>query len=71
MEYRKRESHTRGVYPKQYASNVHRNNKCEARERRRHNNIIRSVGRNLEERNVGTKGKSIKKDLTSADDLTV
>ena len=38
--------------------------------RNRHKNNARVV-RNLEERNVGTKGKSPKQGLTSANDLTI
>ena len=43
------------------------NSKDEAREISRHKNNVR----NPEERNVGTKVKSPKQDLTSAKDLTV
>ena len=45
--------------------------KGEARGRRRHNNNNKRVVRNMEERNVGTKGKGLKQDLTFAEDLTI
>ena len=58
MDYRERGSHARSVW----------NSKGEERGRNRHNNNARVV-RNLEERNVGTMGKSPKQGLTSAIDL--
>ena len=49
---------------------AHGKSKGEARGRNSHRNNARVV-RNLEERNVGTKGKSPEQDLTSAKDLTI
>ena len=49
---------------------AHWNSEGEARGRSRHKNNARVV-RHLEERNVSTKGKSLKHDLTSAKDLTI
>ena len=49
---------------------AHGNSKGEARGRNRHKNNARVV-RNLEERNVGTKGKSPKQGLISAMDLPI
>ena len=46
------------------------NSKGESRGRNGHKNNARVV-RNLEERNVGTKRKCPKQDLTSAKDLTI
>ena len=43
--------------------------KGEARGRNRHKSNSNRVVRNLEERNVGTKGKNPKQDLISAKDL--
>ena len=57
-----RGSHARGVYPTQYTSC-----KGAARVKKHHKNNARVV-RNLEERNVGTKGKNPKQGLTSAKD---
>ena len=57
-------SHTRSVYP------IHENSKSEARGRSRHKSKSKRVVRNLEERNVSTKVKSLKQGLTSAKDLT-
>ena len=51
---------------------AHGNSKGEARARNRHNlEKCKRVVRNLEERNVGTKGKSFKQGLISAKDLTM
>ena len=49
---------------------VHGNSKGETRERCRYPNNSKRVIRNLEERNVGTKGKS-PNDVTSAEVLTM
>ena len=57
-------SHARGVYPTQ-------DSKGEARERSRHKNNSKRVVKNMDERKVVTKGKSLKQDLTSAADLTI
>ena len=48
---------------------AHGNSKGKQEEETDKNNAI--VVRKLEERNVGTKGKSTKQDLTSAEDLTI
>ena len=67
---RERGSHARDVYPTQYTScmgtaRVKQEEEADTR-------IMRDrVVRNMEEKNVGTKGKSPKQDLTSADDLTI
>ena len=49
---------------------AHGDSKDEARGSSRHKNNVRVV-RNMETRNLGTKGKSPKQDLTSAKDLTI
>ena len=49
---------------------AHEKIKGEGRGRRKHKNNVRVV-RNLEERNVGTKEKNPKQDLTSAKVLTI
>ena len=49
---------------------AHGNSKSEARRRNRHMNNARVV-RNLEEMNVGTKGKSPKQGLISSKDLPI
>ena len=49
---------------------AHWNSKGGARGRSRHKHNSKRVVRNLEERNVGTKGKSPKQDLSTAKDLT-
>ena len=36
-----------------------------------HENSSKKSGRNLEEKNVGTKGRSPEQDLTSTEDLTI
>ena len=69
MDYRERGSHARGVYPTQHTSRMGRA-RVKQEEKNRHKNNARVVG-NLEERNVGTNGKSHKQDLTSAKDLTI
>ena len=61
MDYRERGSHA--VYL------AHGNSKGEEEEEIDKNN--ERVVRNLEEKNVSTKGKSPKQDLTSAKDLTI
>ena len=65
MDCRERWSHALGVYPTQYTS------KGEIRRRSRHQNHSNRVVRNLEEKNVSTKGKSPKQGLNSANDLTI
>ena len=50
---------------------AHGNNKGEAIGRNRHKSNCKREVRNLEERNVGTKGKSPKQGLASANDLTI
>ena len=50
---------------------THGNSKSEARGISRHMSNSKRVVRNMEERNVGTKGKSPKRDLTSAKDLPI
>ena len=47
------------------------NSKGEARGRSRHKSNSKSVVRNLDESNVGTKGKSHKQELTSAEGLAI
>ena len=68
MEYRERESHARGVRPTQYTSCMGTARVKQEEETDRNN---ARVARNLEERNVGTKGKSTKQDLNSTKDLTI
>ena len=46
-------------------SRAHRNSKGESRGRGRHKRNSNRAVRNLEERNVGTKGKSLKRGLTT------
>ena len=50
---------------------AHENNKSDIKGRSRHKNNSKRVVRILEKRNVGTKEKSSKQDLTSAEDLTI
>ena len=50
---------------------MHGNSKGEARGMSRHKRNSNRVVRNLEERNVGTKEKSPKQDLTSCKELTI
>ena len=50
---------------------AHGNSKGKARGRNSPKNNSRRLVRNLEERDVGTKGKSPKRDLSSAEDLTI
>ena len=59
MDYRERGSRARGVYITQ-SIRVKQEEETDKR-----------VVRNVEERNVGTDGKSSKQDLTSAEDLTI
>ena len=66
MDYRECGSHARGVYPTEDTSR-----KGKARERSRHKNNSKRVVKNMDERKVVTKGKSLKQDLTSAADLTI
>ena len=47
------------------------NSKGETRGGRRHKNNNKRVVKNIEEKNVGTKGKRPKQDLTSAKSLTI
>ena len=67
MDYRKRGSHARSVYPTHYTSRLETERK---KQEERANTIIMQE-RNLEDRNVGKKGKSLKQDLSSAKDLTI
>ena len=69
MDYRKRGSHARGVYPDTVYL-AHGKSKGEARGRIRHKNNARIV-KNLEERNVGAKEKSPKQNITNAKDLSI
>ena len=71
MDYRERESRAWSVYPTQDTSRIYRNSKGEARRRSGDKNNSKRVVRNLEERNVGTKRRSRKQNLTSAKDLTI
>ena len=57
--------YTRGVYPTQYTSRMGTVRVKQEEEADKNN--VRVI--NLEERNVGTKGKSPKQNLTSAKDL--
>ena len=57
MDCRERCSHARGAYYE--------------RGRSRHKSNSERVVRNMEGRNVGTKGKNPKQDLTSAKNLTI
>ena len=50
---------------------AHGNNKGRTRGRTRYQNNSTRVVRNIEEKDVGTKGKSPKQDLTSAEDLAL
>ena len=50
---------------------AHRNSKGESRARSRHKRNSNRVVRNVEERNVGTKGKRPKQGLISAKDLPI
>ena len=61
MDYSERGSHARGVYPTQDTSRMGK-----ARVKEEEEADTRIIVRNLEERNVGTKGKSPKQGLTSA-----
>ena len=70
MAYRKRGSYAQGVHTSHIGYLAHRNRKREARRKRRHQNNSKIIVRNVKERNVGTKRKSYKQYLTSAEDLT-
>ena len=61
-----RGSHARGVYPAQYTSRIGTARMKQEEETDKNN---ARVVRNMGERNVGTKGKCPKQDLTSAKDL--
>ena len=67
MNYRERGSNARGVHPTQYTSRME-TARVKQEEETDTNNAI--VG-NLEERNVGAKGISLKQYLTSTKDLTI
>ena len=69
MDCRERGSHARGVYPTQDTSHMGTARVKEEEEADK-NNSQRVVG-DMEESNVGTKGKRPKQDLTSAKDLTI
>ena len=71
MDYRERGSHKRAVYPSHTGYLAHGNSKGEARRRSRHENNSKGGVTDIEERNVGTKGKSPKQGPTSAKDLTI
>ena len=67
MDYRKQGSHAQGVYPHtKYLR--HKKSKSEARGRSGHQ---RNSKTKLEERNVGTKKKSLKQGLIGSEDLTI
>ena len=66
MDCRERGSHARGMYLTQYTSRI-----GTAIGRGGHKRNSNRVVRNLEEKNVGTKGKSPKQRLISAKDLTI
>ena len=68
MNYRERGSHTRGVYLTQYTSRMETARVKQEEETDKNN---ARVVRNLEERNVDTKGKSPKQGLINAKDLTI
>ena len=73
MDYRERGSHARGVYHTQDTSlmtTARVKEDSTARGRSTHKNNGKRVVKYLEERNVGTKLKSSKQGLTSAEDLT-
>ena len=70
MDYKKRVSHVRGVYPTQDTSRMRRA-RLKQKGRSRHQENSKRVVRDLEERNVGTKRKNRKQGLTSAEDLTI
>ena len=59
MDYWERGFHARGAYPTLYTS------------RMRTVRVKQEIVRNIEERNVGTKGKSSKQDLANAKNLTI
>ena len=69
MDYREQRSHARGVYPTQDTSRM--GTAWVKQEEETDKNNGKRVARNLEERNVGMKGKSAKQDLTTAKDLTI
>ena len=68
MYYRERGFQAQGVYPTQYTSSMGTSRVKQEEETDK--NDVR-VARNLEERNVGRKGKSLKQGLISAKDLTI
>ena len=68
MDYRERDPYTGCVSNTGYLA--HGNNNGEAKRRSRHKNNI-GVVRNLDEKNVSTKGKSLKQGPTRAEDLTI
>ena len=68
MDYVERGFHARGVYPTQHTSRMGTARVKQEEEADKNN---ARVVRNLEERNVGTKGKSPKQGLTSAKDLPI
>ena len=70
MDYRKRGSHARGVYPTQDTSYTETVRMKQEEEDRR--TIVKRGVRNNKGRNVGTiRRKSPRKGLTSAKDLTI
>ena len=70
MGCRERGTHARGVYATQDTSRMG-TAMVKQEEKNRHKNHSNRIVRNMEERNVGTKGKSPKQNLTSAKDLTI
>ena len=66
MNYKERGSYARGVYPTQYTSRM---GTARVKQEEDQSNI-RGV-RNLEEKKVGTKRKSLKQGLGNAKDLSI
>ena len=64
IDYRERGSHARGVHPTQYTS--HMGTIRLKQEEETDTNNSKRIARNLEERNLGKKGKSPKQDLKLA-----
>ena len=70
MNYRERGSYARDVHSTQYTSRLG-TARVKQEEETDTRVMQQSIVRNMEERNVGTKGKSPKQDLTSAKYLTI
>ena len=68
MDYLERGTHAQGVYPTQETSRM--GTARVKHEEETNTRIMQESVRNLEERNVGTKGKNLEQGLTSAEDLT-